>query len=125
MKWLLTGALLLLCVAAPAQTVLTTPAASAGTILGRDIVDSTGASAGLLWDVVVDGDGNPLAGVISVGGFGGLGMRKVAVAWRLLRFVHGDGGTHVVMDLTLDEAATAPDMLGSNNGIVVLDRHTP
>ncbi|MSP00950.1 MAG: PRC-barrel domain containing protein [Acetobacteraceae bacterium] len=98
------------------------PASEAGTLLGRGVTDSAGTDVGLLVDVLADKDGKPLAGVINVGGFLGVGMRRVAVAWRLLRFSHAVGDTRIVMDLTLDEAAAAPEMSGPANTLIVVDR---
>jgi sporulation protein YlmC with PRC-barrel domain len=97
----------------------------AGTILGRDVFDSKGENVGQLVDVVVDRDGKPIAGVIDVGGFLGVGTRRVAIAWRLLRFVHDNDGTHVVMDLTFDSAAAAPEFEGPDNALIVIDRPPP
>jgi sporulation protein YlmC with PRC-barrel domain len=97
----------------------------AGTILGRDVFDSKGDNVGQLVDVVVDGDGKPLAGVIDVGGFLGVGTRRVAIAWHLLRFVHDSDGTHIVMDLTFDSAAAAPEFEGPDDTLIVIDRSPP
>jgi len=100
-------------------------AAEAGTILGRDVFDQDDKDVGQLVDVLVDKDGRPVAGVVDVGGFLGVGTRRVAVAWHLLRFVHGTDGTRIVMDLTLDTAAGAPEYLGSDNTLIVIDRPPP
>jgi hypothetical protein len=97
----------------------------ASTILGRGVVDSTGDDVGPLVDVLVDKDGKPVAGVIDVGGFFGVGRRRVAVAWRLLRFEPGSGETPVHLDLTLDSAAAAPEYLGPDNTLIVIDRPPP
>ena len=97
----------------------------AGTILGRSVLDSEGTDVGALVDVVVDKDGKPLAGVVDVGGFLGVGARRVAVAWTLLRFVHDSGETVIHMDLTFSSAAAAPEYLGPDNTLIVIDRPPP
>jgi hypothetical protein len=96
-----------------------------GTVLGRSVFDSAGEDVGLLIDVVVDKDGKPVAGVIDVGGFLGVGTRRVAVAWRLLHFDHDKDGTKVIMDLTFDSAAAAPEFRGPDNSLIVIDRAQP
>ena len=111
--------------AAPAVTARTLSAAAAGTVLGRDVFDTDGDNVGRLVDVLVSRDGVPLAGVIDVGGFLGVGSRRVAVAWRLLRFTPQDGELRLTMNLTHDSAAAAPEYRGSDNGYVVIDRADP
>jgi hypothetical protein len=96
-----------------------------GTILGRDVVDSAGEDVGPLVDVLVDTAGKPIAGVIDVGGFLGVGKRRVAVAWRLLRFVLDSGETLIHLDLTFDSAAAAPEFQGPDNTLIVIDRSPP
>ncbi len=56
------------------------PGGTVTTILGRDVVDSSGDDVGQLVDIMVDKAGRPVAGVIDVGGFLGVGKRRVAVA---------------------------------------------
>ncbi len=58
----------------------------AATILGRQVLDQSGKIAGRIVDVLVDRDGQTRAAVVDVGGFLGLGQRRIAVAWRALRF---------------------------------------
>ena len=100
-------------------------AGEAGTVLGREVVDAAGEDVGRLVDILVDKDGRPLAGLIDVGGFLGVGARRAAVAWRLLRFVNTDGAIRVVMDLTYDAAAAAPEFLGPDNTLIVIDPPPP
>ncbi len=94
----------------------------ATTILGRSVRDSEGDDAGQLVDVLVDKNGDPIAGVINVGGFLGVGSRRIAVAWGLLHVVHGNDETHIAMDMLFDVAAAAPEFRGPDNTIVVIDR---
>ena len=126
----LIGALIFACVAygAIAQQTITTRTLApteAGTILGRSVFDSTGEDVGPLVDVMVDTSGVPVAGVVDVGGFLGVGTRRVAVAWHLLRFEHDADETRVHMDLTFDSAAAAPEYQGPDNTLIVIDRAAP
>lgn len=66
-------------------------------ILGRPVQDLAGGSTGRVVDVLVDEAGQARAAVVDFGGFMGLGQRRVAVAWRALRFRAGDGTVTVVL----------------------------
>jgi hypothetical protein len=58
-------------------------------ILGKAVTGPDDKSIGLLVDVIVGPDGTPRGAVIDVGGFLGVGSRKIAVDWRLLHFAPG------------------------------------
>ena len=67
----------------PAEQVA--PAELTG-LLGHPVSDAGGAELGRIVDLLVDGQGRVRAAVVDVGGFMGVGNRKVAVAWAALRF---------------------------------------
>ena len=93
-----------------------------GMILGRQVVDSQGTHVGRLVDFVVSQSGAPLAGVIDVGGFMGIGTVRVAVAWRLLRFRQDLADVQVVVDMLRDEIASGPEFRGLDGGVVLVGR---
>ena len=109
----------------PAVALRSLSGTAATTILGRDVVDSAGEDVGPLVDVLVDKAGQPIAGVIDVGGFFGVGKRRVAVAWHLLRIVFDSGEPVVHIDLTFNSAAAAPEFQGPDNTVIVIDRPPP
>jgi hypothetical protein len=109
----------------PALIARTFSAADISTILGRDVVDKLGVDVGPLVDVLADRSGRPVAGVIDVGGFLGLGRRRIAVGWRLLRLVTDSAGTRIQMDLTFDAAAAAPEFQSSDGSLIVIDNQPP
>ncbi len=94
-------------------------------ILGRQVLDEEGTAAGRLVDFVVSVSGEPLAGVIDVGGFMGIGTRRVAIAWSLLRFKQEIGDVQVVVALRLDEIAAAPEFRGLDGGTILVGKPTP
>ena len=96
--------------------------AAMGTILGRNVFDSAGDNVGRLVDILADKNGAPLAAVVDVGGFLGIGARRVAIAWTLLRFTVANGEMRIAMDLTFDSAAAAPEFQGPNNTFIVIER---
>jgi len=61
-------------------------------LLGHAVVGDKGAELGRIVDLLVDGEGRVRAVVVDIGGFMGVGSRKVAVAWSTLRFAEGDKG---------------------------------
>jgi hypothetical protein len=87
----------------PAEQVA--PAELTG-LLGHQVDDADGTELGHIIDLLVDGQGRVRAAVVDVGGFMGVGNRKVAVAWSALRFTAGDKGP--VMSI-----AISPDRIKS------------
>lgn len=98
---------------------------SAGLALGRPVVDLQGMNVGHLVDLLVDGTGAPQAGVIDVGGFIGIGARRVAVGWSLLRFLHQNRETRIVVDLPLADIAAGPEFRGTESMGIVIRRQPP
>jgi len=85
----------------PVDPGITTP------ILGRQVLDQTGKAGGRIVDVLVDQYGQTRAAVIDVGGFMGLGQRRIAVAWRGLRFNPANG--EITLLLPADQIGAAPE----------------
>ncbi len=78
-------------------------------VLGKKVVGPDGKDLGLVVDVVVAADGHPSAAVIDFGGFLGVGSRKIAVDWRLLRFAPGRPDWQVLLTLGRAEIQAAPE----------------
>lgn len=113
--------------AAWAQTPRTTPLApgAVGMILGRQVIDQQGTPVGRLVDFVVSQSGEPLAGIVDVGGFMGIGMHRVAIAWPLLRFRQELGDVQVVVAMLLDEIAAGPEFRGLDGGAILVGKAAP
>jgi hypothetical protein len=84
-------------------------------ILGKKVRDPAGEDMGMVVDVLIDGDGRPVAAVIDFGGFLGVGTRKIAVDWRLLRFTPADPDAPVLLSLGRAEVQAAPEYKPSSN----------
>jgi len=79
-------------------------------VLGKSVHSATGEDMGRLVDVIVDTNGRPRAAIIDFGGFLGVGSRKIAVDWSLLKFVLDDPkGNVVTVALTRDQVKSAPE----------------
>jgi hypothetical protein len=110
-------ACLLLLAAAPALALAQTPGPPGDTIekvpeqvvavLGLAAHGSDGKEVGRIVDVLVDTNGQPRAAVIDVGGFLGVGNRKVAVEWAALHFAMGKEAV-ATLGIRSDQIKSAP-----------------
>lgn len=83
------------------------PQEEATAILGRPVLDLDGKAAGRIVDVLVDGTGQVRAAVVDFGGFLGVGNRRVAIDWKVLRF---DPATRsITLTMSANEIAAAPE----------------
>ena len=101
--------LALLLVAAPAAAQVSPPPAVMVPLMGKRLFAPGGAELGRLVDRVVDAEGRPLAVVADVGGFMGLGIRRVALAWGLLRFRVEPDMVRLSVEITPDRVTAAPE----------------
>ena len=106
--WVLAIAAALLVMAAdPAPEV--TQADATG-VLSRMVRDSDGKEIGRIVDVVVDPTGQPRAIVVDVGGYMGLGSRRVAVSWPSVHVPPpGAADPRVSIDMTDAQVKAAPE----------------
>ncbi|WP_308219864.1 PRC-barrel domain-containing protein [Roseomonas populi] len=74
-------------------------------IVGREVTGPSGDVVGRIVNVLLDDGGQPRAAVLDYGGFLGVGRRRVAVAWRTLRF----SPEIVRLELTRDQMRAFPD----------------
>ena len=81
----------------------------AASILGRMVVGPNANDIGRIVDVLVDEAGQPRAAVIDMGGFMGMGTRRIAVAWRALQFTPSDKGGTVTIDMSIDQIKDTPE----------------
>ena len=78
-------------------------------VLGRDVKGPAGQVVAQVVNVLVDGSGRPLAAVLDYGGFMGVGKRRIAVAWEVLRFAPGEQDGTIALDLTRDQLKDFPE----------------
>ena len=77
-------------------------------VLGREVRSVADENMGRIVDIIVDRSGQVRAAVIDFGGFLGVGNRKIAVDWSILRFGAGEK-SRVVVDLTRAQVKAAPE----------------
>jgi hypothetical protein len=89
-------------------------------ILGRQVLSSAGEDMGRVIDIVVDRSGQVRAAVIDFGGFLGVGNRKVAVDWAVLRFAPtGSRYDRITLELTREQVNAAPEYRDGRALVVV------
>jgi len=104
----------------PPAAVTILPNHEVQSILGREVLSSTGENMGRVVDVLVDRAGQVRAAIIDFGGFLGVGSRKIAVDWNALHFPQpGKPGGRIALELTRDQVRTAPEYK-EGNPVVVL-----
>jgi hypothetical protein len=85
---------------------------SAETLLGKPVQTAKGEDLGRVVDVIVDRAGQVRAAIVDFGGFLGVGTRKIAVDWRVLRFAPANGKSSglekLIADLSRDQLRKAP-----------------
>ena len=77
-------------------------------VLGREVRSVADENMGRIVDIIVDHSGQVRAAVIDFGGFLGVGNRKIAVDWSILRFGSGEK-SRVVVDLKRAQVTAAPE----------------
>ena len=91
------------------EDLISLPAGAGFTVLGRTLEDKTGQDIGRLVDILANPAGQPLAAVVDVGGFLGVGTRRIAVEWAGLHFTADAAGPHIVVELDGDAIIAAPE----------------
>ena len=77
-------------------------------LLGREL-KTRDDDPGRIIDILCDRDGLVRAAVVELGGFLGIGTRRIAVDWSMLRFATGPKQPSVVLDMTRDQLRSAPE----------------
>jgi hypothetical protein len=78
-------------------------------VLGKEVRSVADENMGRIVDIIVDRSGQVRAAVIDFGGFLGVGSRKIAVDWSILRFGSGEKSDRVVVDLMRAQVKAAPE----------------
>ncbi|MBV8911879.1 MAG: PRC-barrel domain-containing protein [Acetobacteraceae bacterium] len=81
----------------------------ATSILGRSVDGPAGNVIGRIVDVLVDETGQPRAAVIDMGGFMGVGNRRIAVYWRAMHFQPTAEHGQILLEMTADQLKSVPE----------------
>ncbi len=92
----------------------------ATSILGRLVLGPDSKTVGRIVDVLVDDGGQPRAAVIDVGGFMGIGNRRIAVVWRAMHFTADPNGPgSISVEMTVDQIKATPEYKPAGNPMTV------
>ncbi len=78
-------------------------------LMGKRLFGPAGEELGRVVDIIADATGQPVAAVVDVGGFMGIGSRRVALAWTLLRWKPGAEFVRLSIDVAPDVVIGAPE----------------
>jgi hypothetical protein len=84
-------------------------------VLGKKVQGAKGEDLGRVVDVLADARGRVRIAVIEFGGFLGVGDRRVAVDWSLLRFPPGDQDNFLTLSVSEKKLQSAPEYKNSNH----------
>ena len=93
-------------------------------LLGKSVRAANGDDLGRIIDVIIDRDGRPRAAIIDFGGFLGVGSRKIAVDWRVLKFSAEGKAGRLTLALNRNQVRVSPEYK-TGEPIVVLGAASP
>jgi hypothetical protein len=86
-----------------------TPGTKLQSLLGREL-RTRDEDPGRIIDILCDREGRVRAAVVELGGFLGIGTRRIAVHWSVLKFDSTDPKqTRLVLDLAREDLRSAPE----------------
>jgi hypothetical protein len=100
-------------------------ASPAASILGRKVRARDGADLGRLVDVLADPQGRVSMAIIEFGGFLGVGNRRIAVDWSLLKFPPGDSDAPVIVDVSKAKLQETPEYKGADRPLALMAPAAP
>ncbi|MDJ0388030.1 PRC-barrel domain-containing protein [Roseomonas sp. E05] len=83
-------------------------------VLGSEVKGPSGIVVGQVVNVLVDEGGSPRAVVLDYGGFLGVGKRRIAVAWPLVRF----GAKGALLSLTREQLKAFPEYRDGEDAVM-------
>jgi hypothetical protein len=97
---------------------------SLGSILGREVTSPKGENLGRVVDVLADAQGRVRVAIIDFGGFLGVGTRRIAVDWPLLRFDQNAHDKPLILSVDRQKLQSAPEY-NSNKPRVLMPPAAP
>jgi hypothetical protein len=85
---------------------------ASASILGKKVRGQDGEDLGRVVDVLADRQGRVRIAIIEFGGFLGVGNRRIAVDWSLLKFQPSDADAPVMLDVSKSKLEGTPEYKG-------------
>ncbi len=98
---------------------------ASASLLGKKVLGQQGDDLGRLVDVLADAQGRVRLAIIEFGGFLGVGNRRIAVEWSLLKFRPEDPDAPVVVNVSKRKLQAAPEYKGSERPLVLMAPDAP
>jgi hypothetical protein len=95
------------------------PAASSS-ILGKKVRGPDGDDLGRVVDVLADADGRVRIAIVEFGGFLGVGNRRIAIDWSLLKFHPTDSDAPVTLEVDRRQLQGTPEYKGSERPLALM-----
>ncbi len=108
-----------------AANMLRTTKLSLVSLIDRRVIGREKREIGHVIDVLVDAKGQPAALVVDVGGFMGMGNRRIAIAWERFALAGRKAAEALQLPLTDAQVKAAPAYDGSEGVTVVRDAVEP
>jgi hypothetical protein len=89
-------------------------------LLGREVRTRVEGDSGRIIDLLTDRDGKLQAAVVEMGGFLGIGTRKIAIDWRSFNFSTPDPRSFVTLEVSREQLRLAPEYTGRENVVVLM-----
>ena len=84
------------------------PMTSVLRLLGHDVTGKSGEVVAKIANVLVDASGQSRVVILDYGGFLGVGNRRIAVAWRALRFEPGEDSGVITLSMNREQLKNFP-----------------
>jgi hypothetical protein len=94
--------------------------ASLTSILGKNVAGPKGEDLGRVVDLLADPEGRVRVAIIDFGGFLGVGIRRIAVDWPLLRFNPKTRDKSLILSVTREKLQSAPEYKDSTSPRVLV-----
>ncbi len=88
-------------------------------LMGREVRTRSQGQSGRIIDLLTDRDGKLQAAVVEMGGFLGIGTRKIAIDWRAFRFNTQDQKSFVMIEVDHEQLRLAPEYTASEPVAIV------
>ena len=88
-------------------------------LMGREVRTRSQGQSGRIIDLLTDSDGKLQAAVVEIGGFLGIGTRKIAIDWRAFRFNTQDQKSFVMIEGDHEQLRQAPEYTASEPVAIV------
>jgi hypothetical protein len=100
-------------------------ATASASILGKKVRGQEGDDLGRVVDVLADAQGRVRIAIIEFGGFLGVGNRRIAVDWALLKFQPDAPDAPVLLDVPKSKLQGTPEYKGSERPLVLMAPEAP